>query len=294
MPLEEGANDFEIVLADKEEILAREERSIFCGFLPPTLKINKLPDVTGAPEITLSGTALDVNQLKSILTLKINSEIVDINPKDGSWSKTYPLTQGTNHFDILVYDGALRKTVIREIIEHHPQAPEIVLKGIGPVITCRQMEFVGHVTNFDYKQMTIRIHDKNVPVADDAFHYKTSIRTDKADIPFSIDFYGRPILNFTRQVVFLPSPPTITLDDEIKQISATHCRISGTITDENDINPKVIINQKEILPRAGAWMATLALKPGVNTIIIEGHNQSGLKKILKKRIFVPDHPNEVI
>jgi hypothetical protein len=287
LPLDDGANDFEIVLADEEGAIAKEKRSIFCGFLPPVLKVKEMPDVTAESEITLSGTALDVNQHKSVLTLKINSEVVEINPEGGKWWHAYTLKQGTNHFDILLYDGGLRKTVIRRIIEHHPQAPEIFFAGIGPVITSRQMEFVGTLKNFNQNKMDIRVHDKIVPVADNTFRYKTNIRTDKADIPISIDYDGRVILSFKRQVVFIPSPPTVTIDDEIKQLSANVCRISGTISDENDVDPHVFVNEKEIFPRAGVWNATLTLKPGINTIIVYGKNQTGLKAGLKKKIFVP-------
>lgn len=287
MPLDEGANDFEIVLADPEAVIARENRTIFCGYLPPVLKIDILPDVTKAKSITISGTAFDVNQHKSALTLKINSEIEEIMP-DGKWAKEFTLKQGTNQFDILLYDGGLRKTVIRKLIEHHPSAPDIVFEGIGPVITSRQMEFVGYVSDFDYNKMDIRVHNKTVAVTENIFRYKTSIRTDVALIPISIDLNGRTILSFNRQVVFLPSQPTITVDSEIKQISATHCRISGTIKDENDVDPKVIVNNKEVNPRAGVWTATLVLKPGINTVIIEGINQSGLKKTIKKKILVPE------
>jgi hypothetical protein len=287
MPLEDGPNDFEIVLVDEVETLAKEFRSIFCGFLPPVLKVDELPDVTAQTEITLCGTGVDVNQHKSLLTLKINNEQVDINPENGAWEKTYPLSPGTNHFDILLYDGALRKSVVHEIIEHHPEAPEIVFSGIGPVITCRQMEFVGKLSNFDPNTMAIRVHEKIVPVSGDSFRYKTSIRTDKAVIPIAIDRNGHTILNFSRPVVFIPSPPTVTVDAEIMQIGSDRARISGTIKDENDINPVVIVGEKEILPRAGVWNATLTLTSGINNIVIIGKNNVGLKTTVKKKIFVP-------
>ncbi|MCL2253684.1 MAG: hypothetical protein FWC09_04495 [Lachnospiraceae bacterium] len=287
LPLDDGANDFEIVLADEGGALAKEVRSIFCGFLPPKLTVDDLPDVTKASKIVISGTALDVNQHKSILTLKINGEVIEISP-DGKWETNFNLKQGTNNIDIMVFDGGLRKTVIRKLVEQHPLAPEIVFEGIGPIITSRQMEFIGHLENFDHNKMDIRIHSKIVPVNDKTFRYKTNIRTDKAEIPISIDIGGRTVISFTRQVVFLPSPPTVTIDNEIKQISATHCRISGTINDENDINPKVFVNDKEVNPRAGAWTATLVLNPGINTIVIEGRNHTGLKRVIKKKILVPE------
>ena len=288
LPLEDGANDFEIVVADEMGAIAKEQRTIFCGFLPPSLHIDELPDVTAATSMDLCGTALDVNQLKSILTLKINSEVIEIDPENGSFRKNYPLVPGTNHFDIIVYDGALRKTVIRKLVEHHPNAPEIIFSGIGPIITSRQMNFTGRLSGFDANKMDIRIHGKIVPVTGDTFSYKTNIRTDKSEIPIAVDFGGRQILSFTRQVIFLPSPPTVTIDDEIKQISETHCRISGTISDENDIDPHVFVNGKEINQRAGKWTATLVLAKGVNTISVEGRNQSGLKRAIKKKILVPE------
>ncbi|MCL2718698.1 MAG: hypothetical protein FWE14_07935 [Lachnospiraceae bacterium] len=284
LPLEDGANDFEITLANEIEVLAREKRSIFCGFLPPVLKVDDIPTVTASKEITLSGTAHDVNQLKSLITLKINKETIEID-SDGTWSKSFILKQGENLFDILLYDSALRKSVNRRLVAHHPKAPELRLEGLG-VITSRQFELNGYLENFDYNKMDFKIHNKIIPIVDNTFKYMASIRTDVAEIPFSIDFNGRHILSFSRQVVFLPSPPTVTVDDEIKQISATHCRITGTISDENDVDPKVYVNNKEVLPRAGVWTVTLYLEIGINTIVIEGKNQSGLNKIIKKKIIV--------
>lgn len=284
LPLEDGANDFEIILANEVETLAREHRSIFCGFLPPVLKIDPVPDVTAAKEMILSGTALDVNQHKSILVLKVNNEVVEID-QEGKWSKRFTLAQGTNHFDLLLYDGALRKAVIRKLIEHHPRAPEMKIEGTG-IITSRHVEITGFLENYDDNKMDIKIHGKMIPISENQFRFITSIRTDVAEIPFGIDFNGRPILDFTRQVVFLPSPPTVTIAEEIKQISPTHCRISGTISDENDVDPKLFVNDKEVFPRAGVWTATLKLEIGVNIIVVEGKNQSGLNKILKKKIIV--------
>jgi len=287
LPLDDGANEFEITLANEFEVLAREKRSIFCGFLPPVLKIDDMPTVTSAKEITLTGTAHDVNQHKSMLTLKINKETVDINPEDGAWSMTFPLAKGTNQFDILLYDGALRKTTSRRIVDHHPNAPEMRIEGLG-VITKRQVELYGYLENLDFNKTDIKIHGKIVPITDNTFKYITSVRTDVAEIPFSIEYGGRQILSFNRQVVFLPSQPTITIDDEIKQISATHARISGTITDENDVDPKLFVNEKEVFPKAGKWSATIIVNPGINTIMIEGKNQSGLNKIIKKKILVDE------
>jgi hypothetical protein len=252
--------------------------------LPPVLKVDELPDVTAAAQITLAGYALDVNQHKSILTLKINSEVIAIG-EDGRWTKTITLKQGTNHFDMLLYDGALRKTIIRKLLEQHPQAPEITFSGLGPIVSSSQLEFVGLLSNFDKNRTDIRVHGKVVPVVDNSFRYQTSIRTDKTDIPISIDFNGRAILNFERQVVFVPSPPTVTIDDEVKQLSATHCRISGQISDENDPAPTLSVNEKEIAVHSGAWSANLTLKSGINTIIIEARNHSGLKKVIKKQII---------
>lgn len=286
LPLDDGANEFEIILADEFQTLAREKRSIFCGFLPPVLKVNDLPAVTAASEITISGTAFDVNQQKSVLGLKINKKAVEIG-SDGTWSKTIALKTGTNPIDILLYDGALRKTASRRLVDHHLKAPELHIEGLG-VITSRQYELYGYLENFNPNKMDIKVHGKVIPIIDNAFKYKASIRTDVAEIPFSIDFNGRQILSFERQMVFLPSPPTITIDNEIKQISATHCRISGTITDENDIDPKLYINDKEIFPRAGVWTATIQLEIGINTIVAEGKNQSGLSKTIMKKIVVSD------
>ena len=288
LPLEDGANEFEIVITDIEGVITREKRTIFCGFLPPTLQIEELPDVTARKAVTIMGMTLDINQLKSVLTLKINNEVVAIDPADGHFAKVCPLNVGSNRFDIIVYDGGLRKTAIHKLIEHHPLAPEITFEGMGPVITSHQLEAVGHLSNYDPAKTEIRIHNKAVTIADDSFCYRTSIRTDKAEIPVSIDLGGRRILSFTRQVVFLPSPPTITIDDEIKQMSSTHCRISGTISDENDANPRISVDGKAVSQRLGAWMATLTLVPGINTIVIEGRNQAGLKKVIKKKIFVPE------
>jgi hypothetical protein len=284
MPLESGANEFDIVLVDDTHTIAREKRAIFCGFLPPVLRVDDMPDVTAAPEITLSGQALDVNQHKSILTLKINSEVIPIE-EDGKWSKTFALKQGSNHFDLLLYDGALRKTIIRKQLEHHPQAPEIVFSGLGPTVASRNLEFVGTLSNFDQNRTDIRIHGKVVPVVDGCFRYKTSIRTDKTEIPISVDFNGRMILDFERQVTFVPSPPTVTIDDEVKQLSANQCRISGQISDENDSAPTLSVNEKEIAVHSGAWSANLTLKSGINTIIIEARNHNGLKKVIKKQII---------
>jgi len=285
LPLDDGGNDFEITLANEFDVLAREKRTIFCGFLPPVLKVDDMPTVTPATEITLSGTAHDINQHKSMLTLKINKDVVDINPEDGTWSKTLPLTQGTNQFDLLLYDGALRKATSRRIVDHHPNAPEMRIEGLG-VITKRQVELHGFLENLDYNKIDIKIHGKVIPITDNTFKYITSIRTDVAEIPFSIEYGGRQILGFNRQVVFLPSPPTITIDDEIKQISATHARIGGTISDENDVDPKLFVNEKEVFPKAGKWSATIIVNPGINTIVLEGKNQSGLNKIIKKKILV--------
>ncbi|MCL2050918.1 MAG: hypothetical protein FWG91_04165 [Lachnospiraceae bacterium] len=286
LPLDDGANEFDIVLANDIETLAREKRSIFCGFLPPVLKIDDIPTVTAAKEITLTGSGHDINQHKSLLTLKINKEVIEIAP-DGTWSKTFNLEQGTNQFDILLYDGALRKAVMRRLVSHHPKAPELKLEGLG-VITSRKVELNGTLENFDYNKMDLKIHNKIVPVVDNAFKYMTSVRTDVAEIPFSIDWGGRQILSFSGQVVFLPSPPTVMIDEEIKQISPTHCRITGTISDENDIDPKIYVNNKEVFPRAGIWTATLQLEIGINTVIVEGKNQSGLSKTIKKKIIVPE------
>jgi hypothetical protein len=284
MPLESGPNEFDIVLVDDTHTIAREKRSIFCGFLPPVLKVDDMPDVTSATEITISGVALDVNQHKSILTLKINSEVIEIG-EDGKWAKVFPLKQGSNRFDMLLYDGALRKTITRRQLEHHPQAPEIVFTGLGPVVSNRQLEFVGKMSNYDKNRTDIRIHGKVVPVVDDSFRYKTSIRTDKADIPISIDYNGRSILDFERQIVFVPSPPTVTIDDEVKQLSAYQCKITGKISDENDPAPTLTVNEKEIAVHAGEWSANLMLKSGINTVIIEARNQAGLKKVIQKQII---------
>jgi hypothetical protein len=288
LPLEEGANDFEIIITNAAgSTIAEEKRMIFCGFLPPALSIEDIPDVTPQTSITLTGTARDVNQHKSILTLKINGETIDINPANDGFSCTYPLEIGSNHFDILVYDGGLRKTVVRKVIEHHPKAPEIVFSGIGPVITSRKVELTAQLSNYDPMKITVRIHNKAVSVTDNILTYHTSIRTDKGEIPFGIDWGGRQILSFTRQVVFLPSPPTVTIDEEFKALHTTQCRISGTISDENDVDPRIFVNNKEINQRAGAWSTTLTLTEGVNEIIFEGRNQTGLKKILRKKIMLP-------
>ncbi len=292
LPLEAGTNDFDIMLTDGEEMTVREKRTVFCGTLPPVLQLTELPDVTPNNVLTFSGTVMNPNQIKDAVTLKVNGRPIDL-AADGTWTQDFFLKAGTNEFEFLAQDAALRKNTFKKVIEHHPDAPEIFFEGLSPITPTHNISFMGKMQYFVEKTMNIRIHDRIVPVNDNIFSYKTSIRTESTEIPFTIEVNGRPVLKFARKVTFLPSAPELEVEDEVKKVSQMQYRISGSIRDENDVDPVVLVNDREVLPKKGQWSASVTLQYGDNTIIIEGRNNAGKRTVIRKKIFVPI-PNPVI
>ncbi len=292
LPLETGSNDCDIVLTDEEGNTFREKRTIFCGSLPPVLRVEWLPDVTPENVLTFSGVVTNPNQIKEDITLTVNGRPIDVSP-EGTWAQDFFLKEGTNEFELTAQDTSQRKTVIRRIIEHHANAPEISFEGLLPVVSTHNISFSGKMKYYLDNSMSIRIHDKRVPVKDAAFSYKASIRTDITEIPFVVELSGRPLLKFSRKVIFSSSAPVIEIDNELKKIAQMQYRISGNISDENDVDPVLTVNGREVLPKKGQWSASLMLEYGYNTILVEGKNNTGKKTVIKKKIFV-EVPEPVI
>ncbi len=286
LPLEAGGNDFDIMLTDGAEMSVREKRTVFCGILPPVLSMNELPDVTPANVLTFAGTVQNPNQIKDAVILKVNGRPIDV-AADGTWSQDFFLKEGTNEFELIAQDAALRKTTIKKVIEHHADAPEIFFEGLGTTTPTHNISFVGKMNLFVDKTMNIRIHDRIVPVTDNTFSYKASIRTETAEIPFIIELNNRPILRFNRKITFLAPPPQVEVEDDVKKVSQMQYRISGSISDANDVDPTLLVNEREILPKKGQWSASVTLKYGDNTILIEGRNNAGKRTVTKKKVFVP-------
>jgi hypothetical protein len=91
------------------------------------------------------------------------------------------------------------------------------------------------------------------------------------------------------------SGPELQIDELSDKTRTNSITVSGSVYDNNDLNPLVYINGNLVQVKGdGSWSAEVSLSQGLNTITVEAVNNSGKKTTMTKEITFKSRSSEQI
>lgn len=228
----------------------------------PVLKVEDLPATTNKDSVTVSWTVSDQND--SNPAVYVNDEKISY-----STSRTVKLKQGLNNIVVKATNNLGKSTIVTKTITFASSGPVLKVSSIPDQTTKNNVTVSWSVSDENDSSPSVYVNDEKISYSDSrTVKLNEGANTIKVRATNKL---GQEVVE-TLSIKFEPSAPTLKLGYAPETTTSSSITLTWTVTDENDINPSVYINDQKI---SYSDSRELRLKPGANSFKIVASNSYG-------------------
>jgi hypothetical protein len=246
----------------------------------PTLKIDNLPTTSSAATITVSGSVSDDGD--GYPDVYLNDELIS-NGWSNRFSTEVTLQEGEN---ILVFKAVNRygkETVIEKKVIVTLGGPVIKFDYIPETTTQSEITLSGKIEdpNDDYPKLYL--NDQQINAWGGSFSVRATLKDGENVFTFVASNEAGKRTTVTKRVFLQSDAPTLRVDDIPATTEKQQLRISWTVSDKNDTDPKVYVNDEPVF-----WgnSKDITLNEGPNTITVKAINKYGKSTVVTKTVIL--------
>ena len=279
--LKEGENVFKVVATNENGKSTEQSITITYTVGAPTLTVDQKSQTVTKKDFKLSGTARDANYRT---TVTVNGEVVDL--EWTKWEKSYTLKEGENVFKVVATNENGKSTEKTITVTFEPSAPQITIKGV-PEVTQESELYVSGTVEDASGDVELYINDKQVSL-ERGNRFDVSLNLTKGYNTFifrAVNVYGKSkTVSKTVRYASEVKAPKLEVDDISPEVGDSMITISGNVSDSDDEDVKVYVNDKKIKTGSGRFSTKVELDPGSNSIIIVAENSFGKTTTVVKKV----------
>lgn len=296
LALKEGTNTFVIKATNSLGKTTTITKTVIFSSGAPDLVITSCPETSTIKTVTISGRVSDTNDKNP--KVYINDELLSVNSYYGTWEKEVTLKEGENTFAIKATNSLGKTTTVTKIITFTSGAPDLVITNCPETSTVKTVTLSGRVADTNDKNPKVYINDELLSVNSYYGTWSKDVTLKEGTNTFTIkatNALGKSTV-LTRTVTFSVAAPDLIISNCPDSSTTGKVTISGSVSDSNDSNPKVYINDDLLsLSWNKTWSKEVVLKEGTNTFIIKATNNLGKTTTITKTInFTVEAPSIVI
>lgn len=280
----EGTYDVTIVAKLPNGKAATVTKKITYEIDGPTLQVDDMPEATTSQTITISGTVSDKNDWNPVVY--INDE--KVTNYSGSFSKSnIALQEGENTFVIKAKNSVGKTATITKKITLNAGSPVLRVDDISDTTTSQTITISGTVSDKNDWEPVVYINDEKITNYSGSFS-KSGLTLQEGENTFVIkakNSLGKTT-TVTKKITLVAGGPVLRVDDIPQTTTSPTITISGTVSDKNDWNPVVYINDERVTNYSGSFSKSgIALKQGGNSLVIKATNSLGKSTTVTKSVY---------
>ena len=285
--LKEGSNTFTIVATNYLGKSTIEKRIIEFGVGAPELTITYCPETSDKTSVTISGRVSDTNDSKPMVKINNKSVYVD---RDGYWSETVDLKEGSNAFTIVATNNLGKSTTEKRTIEFGVDAPTLTITDCPTTATRTSITISGWVKDINDRRPTVEINDESVDVDFDGYWSKTVDLEEGTNI-FTIvatNSLGKSTTE-NRKIQLKANAPEIQFINCPETTTRENLTIKGRIKGGTQ-GVMLFLNDEEIYVNSSEeFSKTVTLKEGENTFVFRAVNDYSKEVTVRKMVnYIPE------
>jgi hypothetical protein len=258
----------------------------------PILTVTKCPNTSNANTVTISGTVSSDGYDDANVTINGDSVEVDF----GYWSKDVTLKEGENTFVIKATNRQGKTTTITKTITFYSGAPNLVIKNCPETSATKNITISGSVSDPNDSNPKVYINDDMVSLSwSNSWSKEVTLKEGQNTFVIKATNRQGKTTTITKTITFNSEAPNLIIKNCPETSATKNVTISGSVSDTNDKNPKVYINDDMLSLSWGTWSKEVTLKEGKNTFVIKATNNQGKTTAITKTItFASAAPDIVI
>lgn len=262
MTLQEGTNTITIKAINSLGKSSEVTRTVIFAGSSPVLTVDPLPETTNKNAITVSWNVKDAND--SNPTVYVNDKIMLYQPRT-----TVDLLEGENTITVKAVNKHGKSTVITKTVTFISEGPVLRVNPLPEATTEKSISVSWTVTDLNDSSPDVYVNGS-------IQHYtnNTKVQLNPGDNIITIkavnDMGQSTEQSYT--VRFDPPAPVLTLGYAPETTSSSAITLTWTISDVNDSNPKVYVND-QLVEYSNRLNVTLT--PGENVFKIVASNAYG-------------------
>jgi HSP20 family molecular chaperone IbpA len=247
----------------------------------PTLNVNQSDQTVTDKDFTLSGKATDASDS---ITLTINGSNVYVDSYNGSWSKSFTLTEGTNTFTIVATNENGKSTTKSVTITYDVGAPTLTVSQGDQSVTKKEFTLSGKATDANYS-VTLTINGNNVYVDSYNGSWSKSVTLNEGANTFNIVATNENGKSTTKSVTITleVSAPSITFINCPESTTQQNLSIIGSVGGDTS-GLHLFVNDQEWYLSGNQFNKNVTLKEGSNTFVFRAVNSYGKEVSVTKTI----------
>ncbi|RKN65785.1 S-layer homology domain-containing protein [Paenibacillus ginsengarvi] len=260
----------------------------------PSLTINDVPATVSAAELKLSGSVKDASDSKPVVYL--NDEVLYVS-WDGTFSKTVTLEEGENTLTFKAKNDKNKESLVTKKVSFTANGPALVVNSIPESTQLNTVTVSGKVTDKNDPNPVVYINDQAVYMSyDNSFSKELTLDEGNNTITFKAQNKNGKITTVTKSITFNNNGPALVVNSVPESTQLNTVTVSGKVTDKNDPNPAVYINDQAVyLSYDKSFSKEITLTEGENTIIFKAQNKDGkITTVTRSITFTAGGPTLVI
>ncbi|GBF76402.1 hypothetical protein PA598K_04868 [Paenibacillus sp. 598K] len=270
--LQEGANSITIKAVNAAGKSAEVTKTVIYSAGAPKLSVDPLPATTSKDNVTVSWKVTDANDY---------NPVVYVNDKKITWgnSEDVALKPGINTIVVKAVNAAGKSTEVKVTIEMSSTAPTLTVNPIPTTTTTKDLTISWSISDINDYSPVVYVNDKKVSWGNSQdILLKEGVNTITVKATNKL---GQST-EVTKTITFEPPAPELKLGYAPTTTTERSVSISWTVSDINDYNPSIYINDKKV-----SWgnSQELSLDPGVNVFRILAVNSYGKQTTVVYEVF---------
>lgn len=273
--LEEGTNTIVIKAVNASGKSTVVTKTVTFSSGGPVLRVDDIPDTTDKQTVTVSWTVSDKNDDSP--KVYINDEI------QSYWttSKSVSLEEGVNTIVFKATNSLGKTTTITKTISFGVGAPTLKIGQIPASTETAKLNVSWTVSDKNDAYPVVYVNDKEY----DYWQSSASLVLEPGDneiIFKAVNANGKETV-ITKTVSFNPPAPKLTLGYLPAKTSASSVTLTWTVSDKNDVYPKVYVNDEP--QNEWQYSKSVTLAKGGNSITVLATNKYGKQTTVTNTVY---------
>ncbi|OCT16481.1 ABC transporter ATP-binding protein [Paenibacillus pectinilyticus] len=246
----------------------------------PTLTVDDLPDTTDINTVSVSGSVQDENGRTP--TVYLNDK--KISTGYSYFSATANLVEGENTLVFKATNSNGKTTTITKQITYSDNGPSLKIDDIPDTTSLSTVSVSGTVQDKNDDQPIVQLNNVKISNGYSYFSKTVDLQEGENILVFkAINKLGK-VTTITKRITWTAGGPALKIDDLPEVVTNQSLSVSGTVSDKNDSNPIVRLNNEKISNGYSYFSKTITLKEGANTLVFEATNSVGKKTTITKTV----------
>ncbi len=264
LALQEGSNTITVKAVNKLGQTTQVVKTVVFSGDAPTLQVDPLPETVNKSSVTVSWQVSDKNDGSPKVYVN------DVLQSSYSNSTVLTLVQGANTIKVKAVNKLGKTTEVTRTVTFASQGPVLQVNPIPSSTTKRTVSISWSVSDQNDGSPKVFVNGEEQSY----YSSKTIVLNPGANnIQIKATNKFGQIAEQSLDIAFEPSAPVLVLGYAPETTQSASLTLSWTVTDENDGNPKVYVN--DALMSGYGNSKTVALVPGANTFKIVAGNSYG-------------------